>query len=59
MHPLFGHNSLKEENFGQSIWDKSVVLLGTSWEIHWELFYEKKQKKFSQTNWGMILFWAC
>jgi hypothetical protein len=24
-------------NFGQSIWDKSVVLLGTYWRTHWEL----------------------
>jgi hypothetical protein len=24
-------------NFGQSIWDNSVVLLGTSWATQWEL----------------------
>ncbi len=24
-------------DFGQSIWDESVVLLGTYWRTHWEL----------------------
>jgi len=43
-----------ELNFGQTIWDKTQVLLGTSWEMHvgtfWELgnplgTYENKGKK--------------
>jgi hypothetical protein len=44
MHPLFGHNSLKVENFGQSIWDKSLVLLGTSWEFIGNFFMKKNKK---------------
>jgi hypothetical protein len=36
---------MKEDNFGQSIWDKSVILLGTSWKIHWEVDGNEKQNK--------------
>jgi hypothetical protein len=28
----------KEDSFGQSIWDKRVMLLGTSCGTHWELW---------------------
>jgi hypothetical protein len=38
---------MKEDNFGQSIWDKSVVLLGTSWGTHWELDGNNKKSKNS------------
>jgi len=27
----------KGDNFGQNIWDKSMVLLGTYWETTWAL----------------------
>jgi hypothetical protein len=36
-----------ELNFGQTIWDKTQVLLGTSWEHIWEHF---KNKGKTQNN---------
>ncbi len=33
-------------NFRQDIWDKSVVLLGTFWETHWELDDDAKAAVF-------------
>ncbi len=41
MHPLYGHNSLKEENFGQSIWDKSVMLLTVRPKMVTNVFSDK------------------
>jgi hypothetical protein len=47
VHPL-GPTYIGEkgENFGQNIWDKNVVLMGTYWGTHWELGkpFEKKNK---------------
>ncbi len=45
--PLAQLYRMKEDNFGQSIWDKSVVLLGTSWGTHWELDGNNKKSKNS------------
>jgi hypothetical protein len=34
-----------ELNFGQTIWDKTQVLLGTSWEMHVGTFWELDRNK--------------
>jgi hypothetical protein len=31
-------------NFGQTIWDKTLVLLGTSWETHLGTIWEQGEK---------------
>jgi hypothetical protein len=46
--PLAQLYRMKEDNFGQSMWDKSVVLLGTSWGNTLGTWWEQQEiKKFN------------
>jgi hypothetical protein len=51
VHPLGPtYISEKGENFGQSIWAKNVVLVGTYWGTHWKLEKPFENKKKKQKN---------
>jgi len=43
---------VNRNNFGQSIWNKGVMLLKTFWGTHWEL--EEPFEKILRTPWELL-----